>query len=238
MISERDLVARCRAGEGDAWRALVEHFSRYVYAICTRGFRLSSTDAEDVFQEVFARTYQHLEKLRDDDAIRPWLGQLTRRLCIDCLRRRSREQLADGALEPEDIDARLDELWPSRASSPARPPGRAPASPRHRTALARKTGEKGSGHGRFPSSVAVSRSARSTYTAFTPLLPVTDATFLLTLSLDMRALGANKRIHAATCLENSIELVVTADAAFDHVSGLRRIDPLDEPALWGLLAEA
>ncbi len=89
------LVARCRAGEERAWPDLVERFSRYIYAISTQGFRLSKADAEDVFQEVFARTYQHLDKLRDDAAIRPWLAQLTRRLCVDRLRQSARVSPSD-----------------------------------------------------------------------------------------------------------------------------------------------
>ena len=84
--SDAQLVARCRAGESGAWNAFVERFSRYVYAICSRGFRLSPEDAEDVFQEVFARAYERLTELRSDDAVLPWLAQLTRRLCIDRLR--------------------------------------------------------------------------------------------------------------------------------------------------------
>jgi DNA-directed RNA polymerase specialized sigma24 family protein len=35
------------------------------------GFRLSQQDAEDVFQEVFARVYERLESLREDEAVRP-----------------------------------------------------------------------------------------------------------------------------------------------------------------------
>jgi len=107
-----ELVARCRAGDQDAWRALVERFSRYVYAIAVQGFRLSEHAAEDVFQEVFARTYEHLDRLRDDAAIQPWLAQLTRRLCIDHLRASSREQLEEEP-EPdvgEDTFERLDEV--------------------------------------------------------------------------------------------------------------------------------
>jgi RNA polymerase sigma factor (sigma-70 family) len=91
-LSDRDLVARCRAGDQRAWAELVERFSRYVYAICVQGFRLRDTDAEDVFQEVFARVYENLDKLRDDAAVRPWLAQLTRRLCIDRLRATARER--------------------------------------------------------------------------------------------------------------------------------------------------
>jgi RNA polymerase sigma factor (sigma-70 family) len=93
-ISDRELVARCRAGDQQAWAELVERFSRYVYAIAVQAFRLPEADAEDVFQEVFARAYQHLDKLRDDSAVRPWLGQLTRRLCIDRLRASARERPA------------------------------------------------------------------------------------------------------------------------------------------------
>ncbi len=91
-LTDAQLVARCRTGDVDAWRELVERFSRYVYAICTRGFRLPEEDAEDVFQEVFARVYGSLHTLRDDAAIRPWIGQLTRRLCIDTLAKRARER--------------------------------------------------------------------------------------------------------------------------------------------------
>jgi RNA polymerase sigma-70 factor (ECF subfamily) len=90
-LSDRELVSRCRAGDQQAWNELVERFSRYVYAISVQAFRLSESDAEDVFQEVFARAYQHLDKLRDDSAVRPWLAQLTRRLCIDRLRATARE---------------------------------------------------------------------------------------------------------------------------------------------------
>jgi RNA polymerase sigma-70 factor (ECF subfamily) len=93
-ISDRELVARCRAGDQQAWAELVARFSRYVYAISVQAFRLSEADADDVFQEVFTRAYQHLGSLRDDDAVRPWLAQLTRRLCIDRLRATAREQPA------------------------------------------------------------------------------------------------------------------------------------------------
>ena len=100
MLTDGELVARCRNGDQSAWNELVERFSRYVYAIAVQAFRLPSHDAEDVFQEVFARVYQHLDRLRSDDAIRPWIAQLTRRLCIDRLRSSGRE----GPAETDDLD--------------------------------------------------------------------------------------------------------------------------------------
>jgi len=109
-LSDARLVARCREGDEAAWSELVTRFSRYVYAIIGQGFGLRAENAEDVFQEVFARAYQHLGRLRDDEAIRPWIAQLTRRLCIDQLRSGSREQLSDEELEPADVDETLDKL--------------------------------------------------------------------------------------------------------------------------------
>ena len=110
------LVARCREGDADAWRELVERYSRYVYAIATRGFGLTGDEAEDVFQEAFTRAYLHLPGLRQDVALRPWLAQVTRRLAVDHIRSRAREQpegtLELDAQEPklaiEQIDAALD----------------------------------------------------------------------------------------------------------------------------------
>jgi RNA polymerase sigma factor (sigma-70 family) len=110
-LSDAQLVARCRAGDHEAWNELVERFSRYVYAIAVQAFKFSDHDAEDVFQEVFARAYEHLGKLRDDEAIRPWLAQLTRRLCIDRIRAGAHEQPEELG-EPADVEdtiGRLDE---------------------------------------------------------------------------------------------------------------------------------
>ena len=117
-LPDAELVVRCRAGDADAWGELVERFSRYVYAIATRAFRLPEHDAEDVFQEVFGRVYERLDTLRSDDAVRPWIGQLTRNCCLDRLRSGSRELIVE---EPDDRPAddvmeRLDEAFAVRES--------------------------------------------------------------------------------------------------------------------------
>jgi len=113
-IGDADLVRACRGGDAAAWSLLVRRFSRYVYAIAVQGYRLGESDAEDVFQEVFARAYEHLGSLRDDAAIRPWLAQLTRRLAIDRLRSARREHADEAAIESAEASAeneieRLDE---------------------------------------------------------------------------------------------------------------------------------
>src|SRR4051794_17486644 len=109
LIADADLVARCRSGDQEAWNELVNRFSRYVYAITSRVYRLSAHDAEDVFQDVFARTFEHLDELRDDAAVRPWIATLTRRLCVNKLRSGGREQLVEEPLEGSSDDT-LEEL--------------------------------------------------------------------------------------------------------------------------------
>ncbi len=84
-LSDAELVRSCRAGDANAWNELVERYSRYVYAIATRGFRLRDEDADDVFQDVFTRIYTRLDSLRDEAALRPWIAQLTRRRCLDAM---------------------------------------------------------------------------------------------------------------------------------------------------------
>ena len=108
--SDAQLVARCRAGDQEAWEALVDRYARYVHAIVVRVYRLDSHDAEDVFQEVFARAFERLDTLRDGDALRPWIAQTARNCAVDTLRRSGRELPVDEV--PEDVDdgvARLDE---------------------------------------------------------------------------------------------------------------------------------
>jgi RNA polymerase sigma-70 factor (ECF subfamily) len=94
-LSDAELVRLCRADDADAWNELVERYSRYVYAIAVRGFRLGDDDAEDVFQDVFTRVYTRLDTLRDDTALRPWIAQLTRRRCLDALASKGRETPAE-----------------------------------------------------------------------------------------------------------------------------------------------
>ena len=108
-MSDAELVARCRRGDDAAWRELVARFSRYVYAICGQAFRLPEHDSEDVFQEVFAKVYEHLGRLRDDEAVRPWIAQLTRRACIDRLRAGARVEVTED-VEPDGVDETLEQL--------------------------------------------------------------------------------------------------------------------------------
>ena len=93
MPSDEQLVARCLAGDQEAWNDLVRGYSRYVFAICSQGYRLQGADAEDAFQDVFVRVYGRLGSLRNPEALRPWIAQLTRRVCLEELPEECQEVL-------------------------------------------------------------------------------------------------------------------------------------------------
>jgi RNA polymerase sigma-70 factor (ECF subfamily) len=111
---DAEVFSRCRRGDESAWPELVRNFAPYVHAIAVGAYRLSEPDAEDVFQEVFLRTWQNLGRLKSDEAIRPWIAQLTRRLCVDRLRSAARELSRDDldrspSLAARDAAAQIDE---------------------------------------------------------------------------------------------------------------------------------
>jgi RNA polymerase sigma factor (sigma-70 family) len=94
-INDAELIGRCREGDQIAWRTLVERHASLVHGILRGAFRLESHDAEDAFQEVFTRLYVRLERIRDEDAVRGWIAQVTRNVALDWLRKSGRE-LASG----------------------------------------------------------------------------------------------------------------------------------------------
>jgi predicted nucleic acid-binding protein len=77
---------------------------------------------------------------------------------------------------------------------------------------------------------------RNAYELFSPLLAVTDEAFQIALSIAGATVGSNDRLHAGTCAANGLATICTADVAFDTVTSLRRVDPLDHGAVAKLLA--
>jgi RNA polymerase sigma-70 factor (ECF subfamily) len=102
-LADHALVARCRAGDQAAWQELVRRHATMVHAILRGGFRLDQHAAEDVFQDVFTRVYLRLGSVRDDSAVRAWIGQIARNAALDWLRRSSNEVVSeavdDGAFD-------------------------------------------------------------------------------------------------------------------------------------------
>jgi RNA polymerase sigma factor (sigma-70 family) len=78
--SDPQLIAACLAGEAAAWTQLVDRYGRLVYSI-PRRYGLSETDADDVFQNVFATAFRKLTSLKDQTRLSAWLITTAHREC-------------------------------------------------------------------------------------------------------------------------------------------------------------
>jgi predicted nucleic acid-binding protein len=76
------------------------------------------------------------------------------------------------------------------------------------------------------------------FTLLRPVLSVTDEIVAAAFDVKVRGIGANDRMHIATCQLNDIGTILTADRTFDGVPGLRRVDPADLPEVRTLLARS
>ena len=80
------LVSRAKAGEPDAFRALVVRYQRKVYAVAL-GIVKDPDLAWDVAQEAFVRVHGHLAEFEGKAAFSTWLFRIATHLSIDTVRR-------------------------------------------------------------------------------------------------------------------------------------------------------
>lgn len=87
-------VLAARKGDRGAFEALVRSVQRSVYGLCLRLLR-SEAEASEIAQEAFLRVYQNLDRYDADRPFDLWVLSITRNLCLDVLRRRSKLQTSD-----------------------------------------------------------------------------------------------------------------------------------------------
>ncbi len=80
------LVARCRAGEQEAFRVLVDRHQRVIYSIALRMLG-NEEEATDAAQETFVRAYTALDRYRPDGHFGAWLRRIAVNLCLNQQRR-------------------------------------------------------------------------------------------------------------------------------------------------------
>ena len=100
---EKALVARCRQGEDEAWRELVDLFGQKIYSVAYH-FTLKREDAEELAQEIFLKIFENLHRYDGSFPLTAWIASLSRNLCIDRYRRKKREKsfrfVTDDAVAP------------------------------------------------------------------------------------------------------------------------------------------
>jgi len=97
------LVRECRAGNENAWAALIQKYKRLIYSIpIRRGF--SPADCGDIFQSVVADLLTNIDTLRDPQALPAWLIQVTMSRCRQFHTQQARESPVEEAGLPEKSD--------------------------------------------------------------------------------------------------------------------------------------
>jgi RNA polymerase sigma-70 factor (TIGR02960 family) len=84
-----DLIARARAGDHDAFGALVQGHSHELQVHCYRILG-SLQDAEDALQETLVSAWRNLGEFGQRSSLRTWLYKIATNRCLDMLRADSR----------------------------------------------------------------------------------------------------------------------------------------------------
>ncbi|GAA2159202.1 RNA polymerase sigma factor (sigma-70 family) [Humibacillus xanthopallidus] len=84
------LVAAASDGDAEAWNAIVVRFSSLLWSVA-RSHRLRQEDAADVVQNTWLRLVDHLDGIREPEALAGWLATTARYESLSKLRRTGRE---------------------------------------------------------------------------------------------------------------------------------------------------
>jgi RNA polymerase sigma factor (sigma-70 family) len=98
------LVLAAREGDHHAWDTLVDRFLPLVGAIIRR-HRLSEADGDDVSQTVWLRLVEHLDALREPNALPGWIRTTTRNECLRVIAARGRVRPVDPQDDVGGLDA-------------------------------------------------------------------------------------------------------------------------------------
>lgn len=86
-VTDEDLMARFQAGSASAFDDLVDRHKRPLFAYLNRSLR-NPADADDVFQDVFAKVIRAAPGWENSASFKTWLYTIARNALIDAARRR------------------------------------------------------------------------------------------------------------------------------------------------------
>jgi RNA polymerase sigma-70 factor, ECF subfamily len=100
------LVARCQAGDVEAFETVYKQHAPRIYSLTTR-MAGSAEEGEDLLQDVFLQAYRKLDTFKGDSTLGTWLYRLALNHCLDFVRSRRAKMTrvtdtldTEGAMEP------------------------------------------------------------------------------------------------------------------------------------------
>jgi RNA polymerase sigma-70 factor (ECF subfamily) len=86
-LSDRELIDRTLAGDGDAFASIVERFQRKIFRVAFAIVR-DELEADGITQDTFVQAYTHLAKFQGRAELETWLTRIAINRSRDSLRRR------------------------------------------------------------------------------------------------------------------------------------------------------
>ena len=123
-VEDRDLIAKARRGNVDAYNVLVSRWEKRVYNYLLRLVR-NREDALDLAQDVFLKAFQNLKKLDDPDRFAAWLFRIAHNEAYSLLRKNRPEgelddRAAHAATSSRDVSGGVEPGGGERARPPFR----------------------------------------------------------------------------------------------------------------------
>lgn len=85
--TDRELIDRTLAGDGNAFAAIVERFQRKIFRVANAIVR-DDTEADGITQDTFVQAYTHLSRFEGRAELETWLTRIAINRSRDALRRR------------------------------------------------------------------------------------------------------------------------------------------------------
>src|SRR3979411_541888 len=112
--ADAELVQRARGRDEAAVRAILQSNNRRLYRIA-RGILRNDSEAEDVVQETYFRSFTHLQDFRGDSSLATWLARIAMNEALGRLRRQ-RPGIEWTSLPPGTLEAQIIQFPLSGAS--------------------------------------------------------------------------------------------------------------------------
>ena len=113
MSSEKALVQQAKAGDRDAFAALVSAYEGKIYNLALR-YLGNREDAMDASQEVFLRVFRFLPGFQEESGFSTWIYRIGVNVCKDMLAKRARRSELPLEVPDEEEDYRTAEVADSR----------------------------------------------------------------------------------------------------------------------------
>jgi|HubBroStandDraft_5_1064220.scaffolds.fasta_scaffold33434_3 RNA polymerase sigma factor (sigma-70 family) len=103
---DQRLISGCLRGEPEAWPELIGKYKNLIFSIPLK-YGFCRDEAADIFQDVCLKIFSDLHAVREPNALRKWIMQVTSHQCFYWRLKRSKYVLADDE-DDQTPEARID----------------------------------------------------------------------------------------------------------------------------------